>query len=267
MRKFPTNAPDFLTEAPQGHGWTTFLRVVGLPGQYVLGEEFAGQQSAGVLAALAGLILVIPLLRLWGRRDLGLWVLWLVGTLGLVVALDVVKHTKLLMYVKYTILATPAVYALLAVFDWPPKRLMNHALAIAVLIAMVIIAGMRIQRGPQSKEDWRELSRSLDKNAGPGELLVFYGNGPWISPGMFYMGFKYYSPASQRPWLILNGPANATLMRQINGGARSLWLVGFYPREDGPDLLPGWQPLSEEQTTAGAMCQMVRVSGDLGERR
>jgi hypothetical protein len=259
MKNFPKGAPDFLVQNSPDHTRDTLLHSIGFPGQAVLGDEQAAHQPPAILIALSLLVSLVPLLRLRRRSDFLFWLLWLLGTLGLVIAADLFRQTRLLTFPRYTILATPAVYALLAAFDWPRRRLTNHILPIAVLAVMTIVACLRIARGVESKEPWRELSQSLDQNAAPNELLVFYGHGPWISPGMFYMGFKYYSPQSTRPWLILTGRPDATTLLQLRS-RNSLWLVGLDPRNDGPSLLPGFQPLREQKTDAGDICQMIRAS-------
>lgn len=101
-----------------------------------------------------------------------------------------------------------------------------------------------------------ELATRLDHDAGPDELLVFVGNDPWATPGMWYMGFKYYAPQSSRPWMILRHTADENIMKQLNA-RDTLWVIGLYPSLDGPILLPGWRPTTGWATTAGAAFEMT----------
>jgi hypothetical protein len=183
-------------------------------------------------------------------------VIWVIATAGPLAGSDIFRHSTFLEFPRYTVLASPAVYALLASIDWPPRPVMRDTAGLCTLVLVAIFAAMRVYQGPQSKEDWRELAGHLDHQAGGDELLVFYGNDPWISPGMWYMGFNYYAPQSNRPWLILHGPADDQLMGQLKGRP-SLWLIGRDPAEDGVELFPGWEPTDQWVTTAGAACRMV----------
>jgi hypothetical protein len=207
---------------------------------------------------LATLIVAIPAAR-FRRANLMLWVLWLAGTVGMLAIVDLVRGSILLEYLRYSILAGPAVYAILAAVAWPPRPLLRDGVAWCTLALLTVLVSHRLRDGVASREDWRQLAADLNAHAAPDDLLVFYGGDPWISPGTWYMCFMYYTPQSHRPWLILHRPADARLLREL-ASRNSLWLIGKYPQEDGSILLPGWQPQSIlRNPTAGAICRMVRV--------
>jgi hypothetical protein len=251
--------PAFLFASGSHHVKATLLHVIGLPAALILDSSQAAALPVAALVLLAVLVLVVPLLRLASRRDLLLWVLWLGGVIGMLAASDLIRGTVFLAYIRYAILASPAVCALIASVDWPPRPLLGDAIAWCLLAFLAVSVAQRLYDPVVSKEDWRQLASDLNAQAGPNELLVFYGADPWISPGTWFMCTSYYLPATQRPWLILHGPANAALLRQLDA-RNSLWLVGKYPEEDGPQLLSGWEPQSVlRNPTAGAICRMVRV--------
>jgi hypothetical protein len=100
----------------------------------------------------------------------------------------------------------------------------------------------------------------LDADAGRDELVVFYNPDPWVSPGMWYMGCKYYSPDANRPWLLLVQPADDQLMQGL-GVFNSLWLLTRSPG-DSATVLPGWWPSGAEfDTSECSVCRMVRSHG------
>lgn len=254
----PSLAPTFLREARiSEHIKLTFFRIIGLPIEFLLGESRGEAVSSGVVLTIFLFTVGLPLIRLPFRRDLLFWVLWGLGTIGFVAAMDLTRQTTLVGYLRYTILASPAVYAAIAAFDWPRRPFIRDAVAISTIAILAILAIQRAIDGVPPQEDWQTLARDLDISAGPDDLLVFYNDDPWTSPGTWYMGFKYYTPDSRRPWLILNAPANPDVLRDLQSH-KLLWLIGRYPQIQGPRLLPGWIPAAaEEQTTAGAFCLMV----------
>jgi hypothetical protein len=183
----------------------------------------------------------------------------MLGTVGFVAAMDLPRQTTLVGYLRYTILASPAIYAAIAAFNWPPRPFIRDAVAISTIGILTIVAIQRNIDGVPPHEDWRTFARDLSASAGPDDLLVFYNDDPWTSPGTWYMGFKYYAPNSHQPWLILNAPAGKDVLHDLQSH-KILWLIGRYPQIQGSRLLPGWVPAAgEEQTTAGAFCPMVPI--------
>lgn len=264
----PVSAPPYLREPMPHHAQYTLLRLLALPGQCLFGEMAADAVYRAktavdwlfrlILLAITMLVLVFPLALLARRRDLLLWVLWVFATIGPVFLLDLIQHRTFLNYIRYTILASPAVYALIAALDWPPRRALAAAPVWAILVCLAILAAIRTSLHVAPREDWRQLAASLNANASADDLLVFYGDDPWQSPGTWYMGFKYYAPDSNRPWLILDRPAEAPLLSRLQA-RRTLWLIGIYPATEGSALLPGWQAAGPElRTSAGSVCRMVR---------
>jgi hypothetical protein len=256
----PSLAPTFLREARVAeHTKMTLYRIVGLPIEYLLGESRGEALTSSVVLTIFLFALALPVIRLIRRRDLLLWVLWAWGTISFVAAMDLEHQTTLVGYLRYTILASPAVYVLIAAFDWPRRTFIRDAIAISAIGLLAIVAIQRNIDGVPPKEDWQTLAHDLNISAGPDDLLVFYNDDPWTSPGTWYMNFKYYTPDSHRPWLILNAPADADVLRQLRP-RQILWLIGRYPQLQGPNIVTGWLPAADEdKTTAGAFCPMVPV--------
>jgi uncharacterized membrane protein len=253
----PSLTPTFLQESPDAeHAKLTLFRIIGLPTKYFLGEARSGALASKVVLTIFLFTIPLPVIRLIRRRDLLLWVLWGLGTIGFVAAMDLPRQTTMLEYIRYTILASPAIYAVIAAFDWPGRNFLRDAVAIAAIGLLAIVAIQRSMDGVPAKEDWRTLADNLNHFAGPDDLLVFTNRDPWLTSGTWYMGYKYYAPDSHRPWLILNGRADATVLAHLRSRP-CLWLIGLYPEIQGPDLLPGWRPEAVINTSAGGVCRMI----------
>jgi uncharacterized membrane protein len=240
------------TLASQSFTW----RLIRLPAQYLCGEQLIERSPRSLIILAALLTLIVPALRLFWKPQLLLWVLWVWLTVLFVAATDVIHHTTCLKYVRYTLVASPGVYAALAAVDWPAKPFVRDLAALCTL-ALLCLAGIdRLGTPMPAKEDWAQFASILDSRARPDELLVFFNESDWVSPGVWYMGFKYYVPQSDRPWMTLHQPADAQVLQRLSG-YRSLWLIGLVPENLSPQVLPGWRPVSGAHTTAAIICRMV----------
>jgi uncharacterized membrane protein len=260
IQTLPAARPDFLFSDDPNHTHRTLLHLIGLPTELLIGKASAARIPSVLILILGLGVLLVPICRLPWRRDLLLWVLWIFGTLGMLTASDLSRGSIFLEYLRYSILAGPAVYAILASIDWPSRPVLRDAAAFCTLALVAMFALQRFQNDVPTKEDWRQLATTLDSGAAGNDLLVFYGDDPWISPGMWYLGFKYYAPASQRPWLILHEPADGPLLAQLNS-RNVIWLIGKHPADDAATILPGWRAIDDPadiQTTAGAVCRLAR---------
>jgi uncharacterized membrane protein len=253
----PSMTPTFLQEAPGlNHPKLTLYRIIGLPTENLLGESRGEALTSKLVLGIFLFTIPLPLIRLIKRRDLLLWVLWTLGTIGFVAAMDLARETTLTGYMRYTILASPAIYAVIAAFDWPRRNFLRDAVAVAAIGVLAVVAIQRTIDGVPPKQDWRSLTDNINHFTAPNDLLVFYNQDPWASSGTWYMGYKYYAPNSHHPWLTLKGRAGAPLLKQLQSRP-SLWLIGLYPETRGPALLPGWRPDAVITTSAGGLCHMI----------
>jgi uncharacterized membrane protein len=252
----PSDHPAFIYSDDPNHAAAAALQLIGQCAQWIVGQTYAGALPATVMILLTAAVILLPLARLHWRKDTALWLIWIAATALPLAASDMFRHTTFLDYLRYTILASPAAYALLASIDYPPRPVIRDTIGFCALALAAFFALERLHQGPTTHEDWRELTTKLDQQAGQNELLVFIGNDPWITPGTWYMGLKYYAPQSTRPWLILREPADANLLAQMSA-RHTLWVIGKYPTIEGPAYLPGWRPVTGFATTAGAAYRFV----------
>jgi uncharacterized membrane protein len=256
----PSLAATFLREAHmEKHGKLTLYRVIGLPAEFLFGEprgEALARRAPNVVLIIFLLTMVLPILRVARRRDLLIWVLWMAGNICSVVLVDLLHDTTMAGYPRYTLLTSPAIFALIASFQWPRFGVIRDLLPIASIAALTISAADYLGSPPQPLEDWRQFAVELNTAAGSGDLLIYYSPDPWVTPGLYYMCLKYYSPDSHRPWLILNHPADPNLLLQISHYP-GVWIIGKQPQNDGPWLLAGWRPQILISTSAGDACKMI----------
>jgi hypothetical protein len=254
MRTLPNFDPSYLRDSSPNHASHTLLCIAELPLKYCFGEVFAERLPLVAHVVAAGLAVVL-MLRLRHRPDLLLWVVWSVGIVLFVAALDLTHHSLFLQYARYTVLASPALYAILAGVHWPRFKYFADLFPLAVLASLALTAGFRAQRGVPAKQDFQRLSQIVDTYADPHELLIFYNDSGWVSPGVWYLGYKYYSPDSAHPWVTLHHAPDSKLLGQL-ATRRTFWLIGPAPEIYGAALFPRWQPDVVWHTTAGGVCLM-----------
>jgi mannosyltransferase len=230
-------------------------RLVSLPAQYLCGEQWLQTLPRWLIVASALLTLILPTLRVAWKPQLLLWVLLMWGTILFVAVTDLIHHTTSLQYVRYTLAASPGVYAVLAATDWPPRPFVRDLAPLCAVAALCLAGIKRLDHPMPAKEDWAQFARFVDTYAQPDDLLVFFNESNWVSPGTWYMGFKYYAPQSDRPWMTLHQSADAQTLRRL-AGRRSLWLIGMVPEDVSPQVLPGWRPIRAVHTTAAIICRM-----------
>jgi len=259
IHTFPSLAPDFLIDHSPHHLRDTLGRLSLLPGQFFLGEIFMRVYPA-VGIAVGTFAVLLWLAACFSRRpDALLWSLWLIGIVGSMVLVDVLRHAVFLYYLRYTILASPALYALVARFSWPWTQRLKHWPVAAVLVVLATLVVVRIHQGVPSKGNWRQFAQIVDATVPPDALVVVYHDDPLVAPGLWYLAMRYYLPDSHRPWLLLRGPADAELLRQLQR-RDSLWLISPDPPSVLQNLLPGWQRQRTQPTAVGTIYPMTRTA-------
>jgi hypothetical protein len=220
---------------PTNLWYLPWLHAAELPSALLYGRF--GLSSAWIAAAVVAYL--FPLL--WIRRQpwLMLWWFWAVGIIGSLLVYDLVKHARLLIMLRYSLLASAGLYALYAA-PLPTRRWWRWMIPAVFLASTLPFTVARIQQGPWDESgDWRGFALVLDQKAGPDDPLIFCPNSFWGLPGIYYLAFSHYAPHSHRPIMYLNAPAQSEALRQISGFQR-VWLVG--PEGINPsDFLPGWK--------------------------
>jgi len=201
----------------------TLARVCALPFRHL-----ADPPSSSNVAGMAAVLYILPFLLVRRKPELLFPGLLLIASVGLIAGLDLFRGTRQLIWVKYTFLAGPAIYLILATLlrgGWLP-----------MLAALACIAGF-----PQAYQvesgDFKPMAAKLDRLAGPNDPILFFGggSGDWYAGGLC-MEMQRYCREKHASVAILNRPASAELLSKI--GSRA-WLITGEANASPFWLLPG----------------------------
>jgi hypothetical protein len=209
-------------------------------------------RRAEPVACVLGVLYVIPPLLLWlrGRRDLLIWWLWLLSTVGMVLITDLVRGTRQLEFLRYTIVAAPAVYALLAALFAPlladrRQRWLAHVVPAAALVTCICALPSAYEETQTPKPDWRVPAALMAREATPRDAVIFRAASEQDSgyAGSHYLALRYYLGERFPRTVVFTSrrPDEATLNR-LRETADNVWIV--VPTDVGIPVgfLPGFRP-------------------------
>jgi len=185
------------------------------------------------------------------RRGLLLWWLWIACEIGLVLLIDVFRHSTLLTISRYLIPAAPGLYALLAV---PLPGRIGKCSPWIILIGTMIFAVDYWQTGPPVSQDAASLSNLVRQDVSSGDLVIIVGNYYYPTdegPPMTYFVIEHYGGPWSGPVVFGTGRISDQIQRELLR-YRRIWIVGVSPENDTKRVLPGWR------------VQDVHGSGDSG---
>jgi uncharacterized membrane protein len=206
----------FLMEETPDHGLLTWRRIDELPHRFFI-ERFVEPLPMFGSAILLGLIAVT-----WIRRDLLLPLLWLFLTAGAVAALDLLRSTSHLLWIRYTLLASPGLYLMAAALGARRRRFLPHLLPGALLLLLLCVLSLPEFYRSQ-KEDWRGLGAFVHQRALPDEPIVFAASQAWYATDLC-IGFSHYEHSPQRAVVVLSGPASPAVLDYLRSRPR-LWII------------------------------------------
>jgi hypothetical protein len=221
----------FLDE-PRGHVLRTLGRAASLPGGFLSPPQMGWER----LAPITAIICILPLFMLRRRPDLLLWTLWAPLCIAPTVAIDLVAGSSSLNHLRYSILASPAVYALLAALT---SRLatkpLRHALpALAVLAGAATIGSQTDEFRP----DWRALGRVFAEIGRPGDITVINMRRPDArqSGAFLLLAMEHYSWPLPGPVLLVDGMPSLELQNELARAPAGIVVVGDWETADS--ILP-----------------------------
>lgn len=243
MGRFSTQdvTTEFLHRGGGSAAQDTLLDLALLPMRFLrnagIDPAHAGIDLAPVGYA-AGVFWILPLL-LWRRRDMLLWSLWTLTTVGLLLAMDLTRHTAHLAWIRYSLLAAPGAYAILAGLFPNRKDALPHLLpALALLLCCVALPHLFSLENP----DYRSVARELDRRASENDLIILYArNQDAYLQWSLQLGVTHYTKHPRRPVVLMYGYGE--LPPEVRRFER-IWLVNQSARQS-PDVvtmpdLPGY---------------------------
>lgn len=240
---------DFLRTGEPFHALRTLGRFLTVPVQNLLPT---GPDNVAVLLPrdylLGAMLLLIPVLLVRRRRSLLLPWLWVAGAGGALAVLDIVRSTRHLMFVRYSLIAGVGAALLLPALLRDVK-FGRHALA--VLVAWIGISTYYDGYRPWKNEMWnyRALGEWVERHVPPDGRLVFQTlppgeEGPAGRAERFarqrLRAVSHYAFSPQRAVMILNEPVATETLRP-SGEASRLWVITALMEGPDPRLLPGFE--------------------------
>jgi hypothetical protein len=206
---------------------------------------------------LGAILLVGP-----GRGCL-LWILWLLGTIGIVAGHDLANRTYQLSLTRFTLFASPATYALIALVVSRRPAWLGHGFpAVAAAIA---VAHLPASYG-LTKHPWRELARAVDQEIAAGDLVVIdaspmFDMRPGVAANGALRAVAHYARLQGREVLLTEsgvGPELEAILARYD----AVWLLSAAPPR-APGLLAG-KTVSEVFQGEGVPSLWRVTSGDRG---
>lgn len=225
------NGLGWLSDTAPGYVHRRLLDLCRLPVRFF--TEITGGKFQ-ITIAIVGLLMLLSLPILFARRrELRLWILWLVTCIALVAFADFARSTTQLNWMRYTFFATPPAYVLLAaaVRRGPLKLLLP---AIAVLLALLTLPTAYI---PPWKTDFRTRVQIVGHHLTAEDGLIIAGPDP-IADGIMFAAFEHYLPNPPAATAVLTTVPNAATRRRLSR-CPHVWIIWMW--HDRPCNLPGLQ--------------------------
>jgi hypothetical protein len=134
--------------------------------------------------------------------------------------LDVARGTQHLTYIRYTLLASPALYAVVAALRFDrrdnaggdatalPRRRRRRWIAhlAPALIALACLLSLPHAYEAWWKADWRSLAGQIDRHRQPGDVVVFLGRAHASDPNSNFLYSSFYRRAPFGPTVLMDRP-------------------------------------------------------------
>jgi len=248
-------------------------RLGALPVRYFTEPMSHSLPAAAITGGIA--LLLMPLLAV-RRRDLALWPLWLWLTILPLLLLDVARGTQHLTYIRYTLLASPALYGIVAalLFDrrdaddandandathapasdasgatdasGPPPRRRGRWIAHLPpsLVAIACLTSLSYAYSAWWKADWRSLAQQIDRARQPNDVVIFFGHGRVDNPNSNFLFTSFYRHQPYGPTVLMDRPPDEALARELEP-FRGLLIVAL----DGEELTRAFPRASFRRVT------------------
>jgi hypothetical protein len=215
----------FLSDAAPGHLLRTAQRLALLPARSL--SDPPGPAVA--VAYLGAIVFALPLLLRRRRPDLAVWGWWLAGAVAPALVFDLTREWKQLEYLRYTSLALPAFYVIVAAAvsaeAFPGRRWFRHVVPAAAALSCALALPQTYATTQTPKPDFPHLARTLASHAAPGDVLVFYQRYDGGYPLLWYLALSRYAPQAMPDKVVfLTGPPDERA-RDVLREARSVWVV------------------------------------------
>lgn len=245
----------FLLERGPRHILYTLERLIATPAQSIAPATF--MSPADLPPAVAWLVVpafLVPLVWLGHRRDLVLWYLWVAGVLTPIVLLDLFRSSMHLAFPRYTLLAGPGIFAVIAAGFSGLKGPWRHAVPAMIVIACLVLLPAAL-REPASKKDWQPVADVAAQSMQLGDPLVV--TAPADRAPLVYLYVSHYLPDMNRPVAIVTRPVSRELDVQLRSHSH-VWVISAWAQL--PPLFPvaRFEPVASTEMADFGRLQWVK---------
>jgi len=227
-----TSNYNWVADRDAGHVARVLHDLLQLPARLIAESVPVGWPQA--VATIAGTVLLLLVVAAIGRPALRLFVLWFCSAVGLLVILDMTRSTLQLRVLRYTLVASPPLYLLIAAAI-PKGKLKFLPPVLAIAFALVRLPAAYL---PPWKIDFRTPVEIVSKKLQPGDGLVLASSDP-VMVMVTYTAFQHYSGDAMPATVAgLTRPGDAATLRVLRTCPR-LWVVWMNADGDVSQWLPG----------------------------
>lgn len=224
---------DVMIKIPERDLLYTTLMVGATPFRLLAERDFYFELTP----VLSGVLFLLPWLLLRRFPALLPWAIWLTASMGAIVALDLVRTTRHVSYIRYLAIATPAVPLLFVGIGWVFRRWLAYLIGgIVTFVGLIyLVSGNVVIIDAQS---YPMVVSRLSAHIKPGEPILSYEDRPaaqWRAEVMMAVA-GHETGIFPRTIAILTEPMTPELIKALR--SETAWLIA---RSDLPEesMVPG----------------------------
>ncbi|HEY1684689.1 MAG TPA: glycosyltransferase family 39 protein [Tepidisphaeraceae bacterium] len=208
----------WLTDRSAHPYWQTTLRIIELP---LSSFSILGQSL--LVAILFFVLLAAAIIS--ARRDpqIIFWVIWFAPLIAAVIFADLLHHSLMLNFSRYTFVASTAFCALVPVTS---RHIFRRFCWVAPAALFCIAAGSIPWAFPLPTE-WRDVARLFRQDVQPDDVIVYTG-GNWnpSAPFSLFLGINHYAPELPGKTLLLTD-VHAPITQVLPQTGHSVWMICY----------------------------------------
>jgi hypothetical protein len=200
------------------------------------------QKQTSEIGCLGAVLYILPLLLIRRRPELLFWWMWLAVGVGAVALSDLLRDAHGLYWIRYTLAASPAAYALAALILAHLSGWTRHLVPTVLALSSILALEGAYDPG---KPQWREMGQYIDSHFQPGDVLIIGDlDGEYWPARSELVALSFYAHGATVPTAILDRPPSPPLLEQFVS-ARRIWFFTDGMKGPAGALFPGCNVLDE----------------------
>jgi uncharacterized membrane protein len=223
---------DFLRDSNSHHVARSIERAAVIPPR-LLSEPPPGWDR---IAAVGGAIVcALPWFMLRRRNEFLIWGLWLPAVILPTLVIDLCSGTWALTLMRYSLLAGPAVYCILAASTARSKSI-SIRYSVPLIAVLSCVLAIPDAYHPK-KADWRTFGRYLGNHVTAADVVVFGANDdPIYRPAVYLLCASHYAGPLPCSIVLLDRPADASVLASLRRYRRIILVTDA---NNAQEMIPG----------------------------